>query len=170
VAADVGTGSGAIALALASEGRFERVIATEVSSDALAVARANALHLVASLRAPLEFRLGASLSPLVGECVDVLVCNPPYIAFEETKDLPTAVRDWEPAQALVCGGNGLAVTREVVRRAPECLRAGGFLAVEVDARRASKVAEMFAACDAFVDARIRRDLAGRERFVTATRK
>lgn len=165
VVADVGTGSGAIALSLASEGRFERVIATDVAGDAIAVASHNAR----SLNATVEFRTGDLLGPLAGEQLDVLVSNPPYIAFDEASDLPPSVRDWEPSHALFSANHGLDVTRRIVDGAPELLCTGGLLALEVDYRRALQVVELVASCGAFRRVEVCQDLLGRDRFVLATR-
>jgi release factor glutamine methyltransferase len=169
IAADVGTGSGAIALALASEGTFHRVLATDVSEDALGVARTNARALSDRLRANIELRSGATLSPLGTETVDVIVSNPPYIAFAELVELPASVRDWEPAAALVCGDDGLATTAAIVRQAPARLTTGGLLALEVDSRRAHRVARLAEETASFIDVTVRQDLTGRDRFVLATR-
>lgn len=172
VAADIGTGSGAIAMALASEGAFSRVIATDISGDALAVARDNAARLAPTLRCPVDFRAGDALSPLgdLTDSVDVLVSNPPYIAFAETAELPSSVRDWEPPQALVCPDEGLAVTRAVIAGGGRLLRSGGLLAFETDSRRADRVAALVHADGAYDDVRVLLDLTGRERFVLATRR
>lgn len=170
VAVDVGTGSGAIALALAAEGRFRRIIATDLSVDALAVAAVNASRLLLPAEASLELRAGDALAPLhdlEGE-VDVLVSNPPYIAFAEAAELPAAVRDWEPPQALTCPDDGLSVTRSVTAGAGRLLRSGGLLALEVDSRRARRVAAMLTDADGWQDVRVVQDLTGRERFVLAT--
>lgn len=169
-AADIGTGSGAIALALAAEGRLGRVIGTDVSLDALGVAAGNARSAHASLRATVEWRVGSALAPVQGEQLDLLVSNPPYIAWEEVGQLPRLVRDWEPSQALACAEHGLAVTREIVMGAPGVLRPGGLLALEVDARRAGVVARMVASTGAFTEITVRPDYAGRERFVLAVRR
>lgn len=169
VAADIGTGSGAIALALAAEGHFQRVIATDVSLDALTVAELNRQGAAASLRARVEFRVGSVLAPLAGEMVDVLVANPPYIAYEEMASLPPLVRDWEPAQALCCAHHGLEVTESIVAGASQALRPGGLLALEVDSRRAGVVARMVTSTGAFGEAHVIADYSGRERFVMATR-
>ncbi|MEO6445100.1 MAG: peptide chain release factor N(5)-glutamine methyltransferase [Gemmatimonadaceae bacterium] len=168
-AADVGTGSGAIALALATEGKFGRVIATDISTDALAVAATNVQRLCARLTARVELRAGDALRPLIGTSVDVLVSNPPYIAFAEAPELPALVRDWEPPQALVCPEDGLAVTRAIVQQARAIVRPGGLLAFEVDSRRAHRVAEMVQATGAFDQTEVHPDLTGRDRFVLATR-
>jgi release factor glutamine methyltransferase len=170
VAVDVGTGSGAIALALAQEGNFDRVIGIDISADALAVARYNASARASAIGTPVEFQLGSMLKPLTGARVRAIVSNPPYIAFEEAAALPPSVRDWEPMTALLSGENGLAATRELVRGAAARLESGGVFALEVDARRASLVAEMVAADAAFADVSVRFDLAGRERFVLARRR
>ncbi|HEX6631575.1 MAG TPA: HemK/PrmC family methyltransferase, partial [Gemmatimonadaceae bacterium] len=169
-AVDVGTGSGAIALSLATEGRFDRVIATDVSDDALAVARRNVGLLREALRAPVELRRGAGLAPLRGDRVRAVVSNPPYIAFGEMTALPASVRDWEPAVALCCGGDGMDVTVQIVRDAAAVLEPDGVLALEVDARRAALVAERVSGDVRYREVAVRLDLTGRERFVTAVRR
>jgi release factor glutamine methyltransferase len=167
---DVGTGSGAIALALATEGDFERVIATDVSRGALDVAQRNAAFVRDDLRAPVEFLHGSLLAPLAGLQVRTLVSNPPYVAFAELDELPTSVRDWEPPLALLSGDEGLAATRTIVREAPSVLERGGLLALEVDTRRASLVAEALASNGSYQDVAVHLDLTGRERFVLARRR
>jgi release factor glutamine methyltransferase len=167
--ADVGTGSGAIALSLAFERQFERIIATDISLDALSVARANAKSLGASLKSSVEFRDGSLLAPLAGEKLDAIVSNPPYISFAETEELPRDVRDWEPMIALVCSQDGLSVTRDLIRGAAELLNADGIIALEVDTRRAGTVAENFAVDGRYRDVEVLLDLTGRERFVCARR-
>ncbi len=167
---DVGTGSGAIALALATEGDFDRVIATDVSRGALDVARRNAAFVRDDLRAPVEFVHGSLLAPLTGLRVRTLVSNPPYIAFAELEELPASVRDWEPPLALLSGDEGLATTRAIVREAPSVLESGGLLALEVDTRRASLVAEALASNGSYRDVAVHLDLTGRERFVLARRR
>ena len=180
---DVGTGSGAIAIALATEGSFDRVMATDISLDALYVARANA----ASCQAKVEFmhadllghpeRSEGSAAPdsrflaaLRRTQVRVVVSNPPYIAFEESRALPPSVRDWEPAVALYSRRDGLDHTRRLVAQAASMLQDGGLLALEVDARRASLVAELVAADDRYAQVMVELDLTGRERFVLAVRR
>ena len=167
---DIGTGSGAIALALAAEGQFDRIIATDVSRDALAVAERNAAFLRDDLRAPVDFVHGSLLAPVGGIRVQAVVSNPPYIAFGEIEELPASVRDWEPPLALVSGGHGLATTRAIVRESREVLEPGGLLALEVDTRRASLVAEAIATDGAYREIAVHLDLTGRERFVLARRR
>ncbi|MEO8192274.1 MAG: peptide chain release factor N(5)-glutamine methyltransferase [Gemmatimonadales bacterium] len=168
-AADIGTGSGAIALSLASEGRFQSVIATDASNDALTVARINASRSATALRVRVDFRQGSLLAPLGGQKVAVLASNPPYVSFAEMDSLPPSVRDWEPPIALFSGHDGLAATKELVRAGSRNLMTGGLLALEVDERRASLVAEMVMRHGTYMDVGVRLDLAGRERFVFASR-
>ena len=170
LAIDIGTGSGAIALALASEGKFDRVIGTDVSRGALTVAEDNARRLAAVLRAPVEFRQGALFAPLAGITARVVVSNPPYIAHDEAAALPGSVRDWEPPVALFGAANGMAVISGIIREAPDVLQSGGLLALELDSRRASLAAELALADGRYRDVSVRLDLAGRERFLIARRK
>ncbi len=166
-AVDVGTGSGAIALALATEGPFARVVATDVQPDALAAAREN--HALAAPDAPVEFRLGDLLAPVQGEAFDVVVSNPPYVGDEEAASLDPEVRDWEPATALFAGAGGLDVIRRLVPQAAEALRPGGLLALEIGAAQGAAVRGIIEENHAFDAPRVRPDLAGRDRFVLAER-
>jgi len=170
LAIDIGTGSGAIALALASEGKFDRVIGTDISRGALTVAADNAIRLAAVLRAIVEFRQGALFAPLAGITATVVVSNPPYIAHDEAAALPGSVRDWEPPVALFGAANGMAIISSIIREAPDVLQSGGLLALELDSRRASLAAELALADGRYRDVSVRLDLAGRERFLIARRK
>lgn len=169
VAIDVGTGSGAIALALATEGSFDRVIATDISREALEVARANVDRLRPALRAPVELRHGSALGPVRGERVALLVSNPPYIAYDEAIALPRTVRDWEPPVALFAARDGMAVISQLIDGGADVLEPEGLLALEVDARRASLAAELAMSDGRYRDVRLEKDLAGRERILLATR-
>ena len=176
---DVGTGSGAIAIALATEGKYSRVVASDISADALDVAKANA----AACGADIEFRQGDLLGTVSGRSLaeyaehadngaefSVVVSNPPYISLGEAVELPAAVRDWEPAVALFSGHDGMAATTRLVNEAADALTAGGLLALEVDSRRASLVAECVASHGRYEQITVELDLTGRERFVLATRR
>ncbi|HJR42913.1 MAG TPA: peptide chain release factor N(5)-glutamine methyltransferase [Gemmatimonadaceae bacterium] len=169
IAVDLGTGSGAIALSLASEARFTRVVATDVSEGALTVARDNAVRLAAALNTPVEFRQGSLLAPLGPERVRVIVSNPPYVSHDEAAELPAGVRDWEPPVALFSGGSGMDATAAIIRGAAAHLEPRGLLALEVDARRAALAAELALACGFYEDVSVRLDLAGRERILLARR-
>ena len=167
VAVDVGTGSGAIALALATEGPFSRIVATDAQADALDAARENHAH--AAPDAPVEFRLGDLLAPVRGEAFDVVVSNPPYVGSEEAASLDPEVRDWEPATALFAGVGGLDVIRRLVPQAAEALKPGGLLALEIGAAQGAAVRGIIEETNAFGAPRVRPDLAGRDRFVLAER-
>lgn len=170
IAIDACTGSGAIALSLAAEGSFSRVYGTDISRDALAVARLNVDACANVLRAPIDLVEGSLLAPLSHVRAHVVVSNPPYIALGEAAELPASVRDWEPAVALYSGGEGMSATARLVREAGHVLEAGGVLAIEVDARRASLAAELVSRAQCFQNIRVELDLTGRERFVLAIRR
>jgi release factor glutamine methyltransferase len=167
VVVDVGTGSGCIALSLASEGAFDRVIATDISEAAVVVAARNAA-LVAP-RTPVEFRVGDLLWAIGPDQVDVVVSNPPYVTAGEWTGLDPGVRDHEPRVALVAGADGLTHTRSLLRHARSRLREGGLLALEVDCRRAAQALASARACG-WPSARIEPDLFGRARYLLATRE
>lgn len=157
--ADLGTGSGAIALALASERPRWRIVATDISRPALALARHNARR--HNLR-NLEFRLGNWFEPLGDERFDALVSNPPYVAAADPH-LGRGDLRFEPALALACAGeDGLAALRTLVGGAPQRLRPGGWLFVEHGYQQQSAVAGLFQAAG-FRDTSCLRDLSGHPR-------
>ena len=165
---DMGTGAGAVALSLAAEGTWTRVVATDVSPEALSVAADNAERY--DLGGHVEFREGSLFEPLEeGERFDVIVSNPPYIAESEKGELQPEVRDWEPPEALFAGEDGLDVIRQLVAGAPKHLLSGGLLALECGLGQAEGIAADVQATGAFGAVRIRADLTGRPRFVTAER-
>ncbi len=168
VVADACTGSGAIAVALALEAApaAVRVIATDCMPDALEVARANVAALGVADR--VELRLGDLLQPLAGEPVDVVVSNPPYVAADEWDGLDASVRDFEPREALVAGGDGLAAIRALAPAARAALRPGGLLALEVDERRAGAAVDLVAWAG-FDGCEVLNDLFDRPRYVRAWR-
>lgn len=167
-ALDVGVGSGAIALALLTEGPFARVVGTDAAGDALAVARENARAVGMAER--LELREGSLFNPVApGETFDVVVSNPPYVAEAEAATLEPEVGVWEPAHALFAGPDGLAVLRRLVAEGGAYVAPGGLLALEVGAGQAGLVVAEVEAAGGYDDVRVRRDLAGKERVVLARR-
>lgn len=159
--ADIGTGSGAIAVATATLLPAAAVVAVDISPDALAVARGNAeRHGVA---ARIEFRRGDMLAPLAGELFDAILSNPPYIDEAEWEGLMPEVVRWEPKGALTPGTDGLVMYRHLAAEGPSLLRPGGFLAVEVGYQQAAAVADLFAI--AGMETAVLRDTAGIERVV-----
>jgi release factor glutamine methyltransferase len=164
VVADVCTGSGCVALSLAQEGRYERVIGVDCSVEALAQARENA----AQAGITVDWRLGNLLEPLQGESLDVLVANPPYLTAAEYGALEPAVRDWEPRLALESGEDGLDATRRLLIDGLNVVVPGGWIALEVDCHRAAAVAAL-AAGAGWVEPAVHLDLYDRARFVLARR-
>lgn len=167
VAADVGTGSGCIALSLAVEGRFERIVATDVSGDALALAAANRDRVRPII--PVELRRGAFLAPLAGERCTAIVSNPPYVAEAEFAALPPAVREHEPREALVSPEHGGYHARRLLEDARDHLVPGGVLALEIDARRAPAVVA-HARAAGWRNVAVHRDLFGRDRYLLAIKE
>ena len=166
VVADIGTGCGCIALSLAVEGAFERIIAVDSSSDAAALAREN----VALVRppVPVEIREGDLLAPLAqGERrYSAIVSNPPYLTEAEYAALDPAVRLFEPREALVSGVDGLMATRALLAGARALLEPGGFVALEIDERRAEEVRALALRYD-WSRVALYDDLFGRPRFLLA---
>ena len=153
---DVGTGSGAIGLAIADEHPGARVTAVDVSDEALELAEAN----VRRTRLPVELLRHDLFDGLPGDGWDLVVSNPPYVREEEVQSLPADVVAWEPGVALVGRGH----TEAVVREAAGVLRAGGALVLEVHEGHADAVASLFQA-HGFADVRTTADLTGRDRVV-----
>jgi len=159
--ADIGTGSGCIAVSVARHCPDARCYAVDISAVALAVARANAArHGVADRITWLE---GDLLTPLP-EPVDVILSNPPYVAETEWASLPLSVRH-EPRAALLSGVDGLDALRTLLKQAPPCLRPGGALFVEIGERQGD--AAQVLAQAAFPTARVQilPDLAGKVRLL-----
>jgi release factor glutamine methyltransferase len=168
-ALDIGTGSGAIALSLLQEKAATSVVATDISPEALALARTNAER--CGLAESVDFRCGAVWTPVgTNEQFDIVISNPPYIAHEERDTLQPEVRDWEPGSALFAEGDGLAVVRAVIDGAPGHLVPGGLLALELGMTQAQGVADELRAQAVWQDVQVGRDLTGRDRIVTAVRK
>jgi release factor glutamine methyltransferase len=165
-AADVGTGSGCIALSLAVEGRFERIVATDASTEALAVASANRDRVRPAV--PIELREGDLLAPLGAERFDVIVSNPPYVSEAEWQALDASVRAYEPAQALVSSEDGMEHIRRMLEGSSSLLYRGGLLAIEIDSRRPD-AALALARRIGWHDPVVRRDLFGRHRYLLVTK-
>jgi release factor glutamine methyltransferase len=167
---DLCTGSGCVAVTLGRERPTTRVLGADISPDALAVARENALRLGAMNVAFVESDLFAAFEPRAraGARFDLITANPPYIAAPEIRSLPVDIRAFEPTLALAGGPDGLAVLRRILADAPRFLAPGGVLAVEVGAGQAPAVRELFAKAG-FVDLAAQRDYGGHERVVSGVR-
>ncbi|NOT09035.1 MAG: peptide chain release factor N(5)-glutamine methyltransferase [Gemmatimonadales bacterium] len=160
-ALDVGTGSGCLALALASEGEFDEVVGVDRSPEALELARENGRLTNLTVRW-LESDLMESLQ---GERFRLIVSNPPYLTAAEYDALDAAVRAWEPGLALVSGEDGMDATRRLLDTGRAYLEDGGWLVMELDSNR-SELAAAHAREAGWSDVGIWNDLYGRPRFLT----
>jgi release factor glutamine methyltransferase len=165
------TGSGAVAIALATEIPAARILATDVSWRALRVARANALaHAVADRVAFLRGNLWQAVNGHAPEgSVDLVVANPPYIPTRDVAGLMPEIQ-WEPRLALDGGADGLRVERDIIVTSPGRIRPGGFLLLEIGADQAEKILALLAETGRFEAGRIFRDLEARPRVVAARRR
>ena len=155
-AVDLGTGSGAIALALQSQRPTAQVFAVDASADALAVAQSNARQ----LKLPVQFAHGSWLEPLAGQAAfDLVISNPPYIRSD---DPHLAALTHEPLSALASGADGLQDIRAIISQTPQVLKAGGWLVFEHGWDQADDVAQLMREAG-FFQVQHRRDLAGIER-------
>ena len=168
LALDIGTGSGCVALALAAEDPFVRLVAADVDPGALAVARRNAARLGLARR--VEFVLSDLFADVGERPFDLIVSNPPYIPADEYVALEPNVRDYEPRLALYGGVDGLDFYRRLVPGAALLLRPGGTLALEVGAGQADDVAAVIEAAGAYETPERRSDLSGVPRVVFARRR
>jgi release factor glutamine methyltransferase len=164
---DIGTGSGAIALALAKEIPAAIIVATDISAGALRVAAANARYL--GLASQIDFRRGDLFEPVEG-FFDVIVSNPPYIAAAEYEELPAGVKDYEPREALLAGGRGTEFYALLVCRACDYLNDSGWLLLEIGAAQESSVRTMIESAGRYDCIDLRMDYAGHPRVLKARRK
>ncbi len=162
--ADVGTGTGCIALALADEGRYDQIVAVDRSRDALALAAENRT----ATRLRIELVQGDLLDSFGAATLDAVVSNPPYLSDAEYAALDPSVKAWEPRAALASGVDGLEATRRLLHDAVQVVRVDGWIALEIDASRgpgSARVAE-----DAgWSDVEVHDDLFGRARYLLARR-
>jgi release factor glutamine methyltransferase len=157
---DLGTGSGCLALTLALERPAWHITATDVSQDALELARTNATTLKVS---NVAFRHGSWFSAVSGQSFDLIVSNPPYVAVGDSH--LDALR-FEPLQALVSEGNGLTCLQQIIEGAPGYLASGGILALEHGYEQAEAVCALFGS-GSWRDIRTHTDFAGVERVTMA---
>ena len=164
---DIGTGSGAIGVVLAREIPAARVVATDISSGALEVARRNAIrHGVADR---MEFIRG-DLCATASGAFDIIVSNPPYIPDEAYPLLPEGIRAFEPRQALIAGPDGIDFHRRIIREGAHRLKAGGWIFLEIGEGQQGLVEALFREAGFYDTIRFRRDYGGIERVAVARRR
>lgn len=163
---DVGTGSGAIAIALAHEWPDAMVTATDLSASALEMAHRNAEH--AGLNERIRFLQGDLLGPVAGEQFDLIVSNPPYVSEHDRTTLDVEVRNYEPAQALFAGNDGLTIYRRLIPEAFKALTAGGILLLEIGHSQRETIQALLANCG-FAEIEFFLDLQGIPRVAKARR-
>jgi len=163
---DLCTGSGCVAITIARQRPTARVLATDISADALAVARENALRLGAYNVAFLKSDLFAAIPK--DSRFDVITANPPYIATSEIETLSPDIRDFEPREALDGGPDGLDIIRRIVAEAPAFLDRDGVLAMEIGAGEAEATRALFEQ-HGYRDIRIDRDYGKIERVASGVR-
>ncbi len=164
---DLGTGSGAVVLAVASERREHRFYAVDLSERALAVARDNArTH---GLDKAITFLHGNWFDPVrdQGRCFDVIVSNPPYIASREFEILPPEITQYEPQEALEGGSDGLEAIKLIISRASEHVIPGGWLLFEIGHDQWVVVEKLLAEAEAYSDLAVIKDYSGHNRVVRA---
>lgn len=163
---DIGTGSGAIAIALAHQLPAAQIVATDRSAAALEVARKNAARNGVADR--IRFVEGDLLDPLAGAEFDAVVSNPPYVAEADRDTLAVEVREHEPAAALFAGRNGLDVYKRLIPAAHAVLAEGGFLALEIGCGQAESIRALLSSAG-FTHIEFTRDLQGIDRVASARR-
>jgi release factor glutamine methyltransferase len=162
-ALDLCTGSGCVAIALARQRPTWSFVASDVSADALTVAKANA-HRTGAIR-NLRFLQGSLFEPVSDLKFDLITANPPYIATSELAELPVDVRDFEPKLALDGGADGLDFVRQIAEQARARLTARGLLAMEIGSDQGAQALQILEQ-HGYVERQLARDLGGRDRVVS----
>lgn len=159
--ADIGTGSGAIAISMKLECPELVVVATDLSVEALSTAQKNARLLAADI----DFRLGDLTAPLVGEKFDVVLSNPPYIAFDEAQEMSNIVLEHEPHSALFAEEDGLMLYRKLAEQLPALMNKPSLIGLEIGYTQGEQVAKFFK--DSFPQATVTvgKDINGKPRMI-----
>ncbi len=166
--ADVGTGSGCIAISIAKYAPNTEVTAIDISEEALEVARKNAYSIGVSDR--ISFVRSDLFSSLTDERFDIILSNPPYIPSHQIRSLQVEVREQEPNIALDGGKDGLDFYRRLIRDGCVFLKPGGLLGFEIGYDQAGHVEEIAGQFKCYSGIKVIKDLAGRDRVVTISRK
>lgn len=164
---DIGTGSGAIAIALVGELPQAKVTATDISEAALSLAKRNADIL--GFKDKIDFQQGDLFEP-VRVIFDIIVCNPPYISAADYAELPSGVKDYEPAIALLAGNSGTEFYERLIYQAKDHLKKNGWLLMEIGAKQEQDVYKIIEQSGFYENVETRKDYAGLPRVVKARRK
>ncbi|SEM91885.1 release factor glutamine methyltransferase [Paenisporosarcina quisquiliarum] len=164
--ADIGTGSGAIALTVKKEISSAEVTATDISTEALVVAKKNAEH----LEAKVEFKQGDLIAPIADQKWDIILSNPPYIGSHEAESLSDTVIDYEPHLALFAAEDGLQLYRKMTEQLPGIMNAPSFIGFEIGYAQGPAVQKMLQNAFPLADVEIVQDINQKNRFVFCTIK
>lgn len=159
--ADIGTGSGVIAITMKLEWPNAKVTATDISEDALNTAKLNA----EILNADIDFRLGDLTDPIATEKWDVILSNPPYIAFSEAEEMSEVVLEHEPHLALFAEDEGLKHYKQLAQNLPKLLNKPALIGVEIGYTQGEKVADIFQKSFPQAEIEIVKDINNKNRFV-----
>ena len=165
---DLCTGSGCIAITIAVNYTNSKVIATDISEQALAIASANAQ--LNKVTGKISFLQGDLLTPLSEEKFDLITCNPPYVTEEEYEKLDANVKDHEPKAALVAGADGLDHYRALAESVEKFLKPDALLIMEIGYQQGQSVKELFEKTSCFSQVTLEKDFAGNDRIVSAIKK
>ncbi len=162
---DLCTGCGAIAISIAKEVPYTRVWATDISEEAISIAKTNAQRHGVMER--IEFLVGHLFEPVreKGLQFHLIVTNPPYVAEEEYESLPPEIRDYEPRAALDGGAGGMVLIEEIINTAPDFLTSRGVLMIEMDPRQISRAKELIASVSGYGAVDVIKDYSGLDRIV-----
>ena len=169
---DIGTGSGNIAVSFARYLNNAEIYASDISQEALSIAKSNALsHKVAG---NIHFLHGDIFDAFSGSIkkgqVDFITSNPPYVSESEWKNLEPELKDHEPREALVAGKDGFYFYRQIIKDSYDWLRPGGYLVVEIGETQANTIINLMENVGHYGDIEISNDLQGKERVISARRK
>ena len=166
---DIGTGSGSIAVSLATNLPDWEIVATDLTADVLEVARKNAvIHGCTERITFLQGNLFAPVKTLENRSFDWIASNPPYISSKDFPTLPTDIRDHEPKTALIAGCDGLNIIRQIITGAPQFLNPDGRLILEIGNNQSEQVQNLIQSNPAYNDCQVIVDYSGLERIIVAS--
>lgn len=167
---DIGTGSGAIAIAIARELENAKIFAVDISAQAIATAKLNAVK--HGLEDRIGFYEGNLLEPFEKNCqyFDIIISNPPYVTTEDYELLPEKIKNFEPKLALESGKDGLSHIGPILEKAPSFLNPGGWLMLEMDPRQTDSAVKIISDSNEYTSGLIVKDYSNKDRIVIARKK